>query len=166
MLASIHDHDPQIAYRGDVFSLGCILFELLTGTVLGIQLFDQQFKADLAQAMGAVGKEHRQRIFHEFLTNIVGTHPLPHLGAFQADVPSSLLPELDGLYKSMAALDHRQRICDYERIFLRLDRCIWILRNQENYRRWRARREQFRRMHEQKLARREAVRNSQKASGK
>src|SRR2546427_3758931 len=38
MLASLHDDDPSIAYRADIYSLGSILFEMFWGVQLGPQL--------------------------------------------------------------------------------------------------------------------------------
>src|SRR5262249_17401236 len=54
MLASLHDDDPRIALGADIFSLGSCLFEMYAGIPLGLQLFDQNFQADLMQAMGRV----------------------------------------------------------------------------------------------------------------
>ena len=53
MHAVLHDEDPTIAIYGDIFALGATLFELFSGVILGIQIFDVAFATDLARAMGA-----------------------------------------------------------------------------------------------------------------
>jgi serine/threonine protein kinase len=77
MLALLHDDDPSIALAGDIYGLGATLFELWSGAILGVQLFTSRFMADLAQAMNAVNKRDRFRIFTEFVPNLVAGHPLP-----------------------------------------------------------------------------------------
>jgi pantothenate kinase-related protein Tda10 len=50
------------------------------------------------------------------------------------------VPAIDDLYRSVAAIDYSRRLCDYGAIFLKLNRCIFLLEYQEEIRRWRERR--------------------------
>jgi serine/threonine protein kinase len=152
MLALLHDEDPTIALAGDIYGLGATFFELWSGAILGVQIFTPRFVADLAQAMNAVHKRDRLRIFSEFVQNLVAGHPLPTISAFGGDLPSSIRELAEGLYRSMAALDYRQRLSDFDQIFLRIDQCLLVLRNEEKVRRWRRQREVFRRNREQNRA--------------
>lgn len=155
MLAVIHDVQPNIAFRGDFYSLGATLFEMCTGLMLGIQIFDAAFMADLAKSMNAVDRSRRLHTYLGFVRNLAGAHPLPSISAFGPGVPPCVASLVDGLYQSMAALDFRDRLCDFERIFLRIDRCLLVLRNDEKIRRWRERRELFKRKREEKYRRAE-----------
>jgi serine/threonine protein kinase len=150
MFGLLHDDEPAIALLGDVYSLGATLFELWAGTILGVQLFSPIFAGTLAQAMGAVQKRDRRRIYLQFVQSIASGNPLPGISAYSNDAPGCILHLLDDLYKSMAALDFRKRLSDYERIFLRIDQCLVVLRNQEKVARWRGRRELFRQNREVK----------------
>lgn len=158
MLALLHDDDPAIAFYGDFFSLGAILFELCTGTKLGIQIFDHQFRADLAQAMAAVKKGDRRRIYDQCVAALAHGHSLPDIRAFSTLMPSCIAFRVDGLYKAIAALDYRKRLCDFDQIFRRIDQSLIVLRNEEKYRRWRQLREIFKQRHDAKRLHQEASR--------
>lgn len=145
MLALLHDDEPSIALHGDIYSLGATLFELWSGTTLGVQIFNSSFATALAQSMNAVHKSDRKRVFLQFVQNIAAGHPLPKISDYGNNVPGSILSLVDNLYKSMAALDYRVRLLDFERIFLRIDQCILVLGNEEKVRRWRTRKEVARR---------------------
>jgi serine/threonine protein kinase len=152
MLALLHDADPSIAFAGDIFSLGASLFELWSGTILGLQVFDIGFASALTQSMNAVNKQDRIRNYLGFVQNIAGGHPLPPINAYGNHVPSSISKLVEGLYQAMAALDYRQRLCDFERIFLRIDQCLLVLRNEEKVLKWREQREVFRNNRKEKCA--------------
>jgi serine/threonine protein kinase len=153
MVALLHDDDPSIAFRGDLYALGATFFEMWTGTVLGLQLFGPLFAADLAKAMNAVHKRDRRRVYLQFVQSIASGHPLPSISSYGSGVPTSILELIDGLYKSISALDYRSRLCDFERIFLRIDQCVLVLRNEEKVRSWRRNKELFRRKREEKRTR-------------
>jgi serine/threonine protein kinase len=155
MLALLHDDDPEIAKKGDIYALGATLFELCTGTILGVQLFDTRFALALAQSMGAVQKRDRKRFYLQFLPNLDVGHPLPSVSAYASDVPACIRDIVDSLYKAMAALDYRKRLCDFERIFLKIDQCLLVLTNEEKVRRWRQQKEVYRRNRLAKLTRRQ-----------
>jgi serine/threonine protein kinase len=159
MHALLHDDDPSICQQGDIFSLGATLFELCTGAILGVQLFDASFAHDLAQAMGAVHKRDRRRIFLQYVQSIDAGHPLPSISEYASDVPASIRTLVDDLYRSLASLDYRRRLCDFEMIFLKLNQSLLVLRNEAKVSRWRKQKEVYGQNHRAKLARRqEAIR--------
>lgn len=166
MIALLHDEDPSIAFDGDIFGLGATLFELWTGVNLGVQVFTPRMMADLAQVMNAVDRRERFRIFSGFLPSLVAGHPLPAITAFGGDLPSSIRDLVEDLYRSMAALDYRRRLCDFDRIFLKIEQCLLVLRNEEKVFRWRCQKEVYRQNREQKRARlREQTGNIGKTGG-
>jgi serine/threonine protein kinase len=156
MHALLHDDDPMICQQGDIFALGATLFELCTGAILGVQLFDTSFALDLAQSMGAVQKRDRRRVYLQFVRNLDAGHPLPSISEYASDVPASVRTHVDDLYKSMATLDYRRRLCDFSMIFLKINQCLLVLRNEEKVNRWRKQKEVYRQNHRAKLARRQA----------
>jgi hypothetical protein len=140
------------AFFSDIFALGSILFELLTGNCLGLVL-DPGFRADLLQVMTTVPAGQRRRIYDQLITRVADSHPLPGLAASGARIPSGALERLDELYRSMAALDYRARLCRFDRIFSGIRTCLIILRNDQQYRRWREQKERYRRDREEKRRR-------------
>jgi len=83
MHALLHDDDPSLAKQGDIFALGATLFEMFSGVVLGIQIFDASFAADLAGSMGAVQKRDRKRIYLQFVQSLDAGHPLPSISGIR-----------------------------------------------------------------------------------
>lgn len=148
--ALLHDEDPAIALKGDMFALGATLFELWSGTILGIQLFRGTLAQDLAQAMAAVPKRDRRRVYLQTVQSIDAGHPLPPLSAYGNVVPGSIRDLLESLYKGLSTLDYRHRLCDFERVFLKIDQCVVVLRNEEKVARWRGQREIYRQKREEK----------------
>lgn len=137
MFALLHDSDPAVAFGADIYSLGAILFEMFSGSQLVTFLFDEAYTEQLMEVMRAVSSEKRRETYHSFVESIATGHPLPSLAAFGSNVPRCIRRELDELYMSMANLDYRKRRCHYQTIFRKIDVCIWILRHEEQYRRWR-----------------------------
>jgi serine/threonine protein kinase len=136
MLACLHDEDPLIGYKCDFFSLGAILFELFTGAVLGLHAFDLQYYSDLDQLGRSVKPGEKHDTFHALLDTIKANYPLPEIETFGGFVPASIRGPLSQLYRSLADIDHRSRLTDFSRIFLQLNICIIILRNEQSYQRW------------------------------
>jgi serine/threonine-protein kinase len=144
IIASLHDEDPAIALTADVYALGAILFELFTGQVLGLQVFDVAFWNRLAQPMAVVARAKRQATFDQFVDQIVAAQPLPSMRAYGASVPPSIVDKLDRLYQAMSHLDYRKRLTDFSRVFNEVAACAIILRKEDAYRRWRLLRERRR----------------------
>jgi serine/threonine protein kinase len=165
MNALLHDENPAIALKGDIFSLGATLFELFTGAVLVVQLYDLAFAADLTRAMGAVQKRERERMYLLYVQSLDAAHPLPSISAYASNVPLCIKNLVDGLYRGMAALDFRKRIPDFETVFLKIEQCLIVLRNQEKYRKWQLQKQVYRENHLRNLARHQGA-NLASAKGK
>ena len=137
MMAALHDVDPTFALRGDIFALGAILFELFTGTVLNLYVLDLPMLLDLNRTMTAVPAQQRIRIFDSFVNRMASAHPLPNVGLFGNNTPLSILDLLNRLINSLAALDYRSRESDFVHIFMQIDRCLYILKHEAAYQKWR-----------------------------
>ena len=144
MLACLHEEDPSIAVGADIFSLGAILFEMFSGTNLGLRLFNRQYWDDIAQAMTAVKPGHRRKTFHQIITSIANSRPLPSVTSFGAPVPSCIRDRIDDLYQYLCAIDYRHRPIQFNRTFNKLNTCLLILRNEAKYQRWLAQKRRFR----------------------
>jgi serine/threonine protein kinase len=153
ILAALLDDDPKLAFIADKFSLGAVLFEMVTGNVLGLQLFDPRYREDLTQMMAAIKKGTRRAMFDRLIPSISDGHPLPNLFTFAPAVSFSILPLLDRLYKEMAHLDYRKRLDDFDRVWLRIESCLKVLKNEEAYLKLRERRERAKAARETKVAR-------------
>jgi serine/threonine protein kinase len=161
VLGALHDVDAKFAIRADIFSLGAILFELFTGTPLFFQVFDWPTVADLQRTMTAVDRDQRVRTYEAFLKNMADSHPLPSIADFGNVAPACIVALVDRLYRSMAAIDFRIRLCEFGEIFSRINTCLWVLRHEAAYQRLRERRQRA------KIARQEKQRLlSQKATPK
>jgi serine/threonine protein kinase len=153
ILAALLDDDPKLAFIADQFALGAVLFEMVTGNVLGLQLFDQRYREDLTQMMAAIKKGTRKEMFDRLIPSISDGHPLPNLFTFAPAVSLSILPLLDRLYKEMAHLDYRKRLDDFDRVWLRIESCLKVLKNEEAYLKLRERRQRAKAAREAKVAR-------------
>jgi serine/threonine protein kinase len=139
MFALLHDVDPRFAFKADFYALGAVLFELFTGSQLNLLIFDFATMSGLTATMNAVPASERVRIYNGFVSSLASSRPLPNINLFGADVPGSIAGLLDRLYKSLAALDHRDRLLDWRRVFMQIDRCVYVLKHEAAYRRWRER---------------------------
>jgi serine/threonine protein kinase len=144
IISSLHDTAPHFAFKGDIFALGATLFELFTGTVLGNQLFDGQFQGDLLQHMAVIPREKRREAYDGFIAQMADARPLPNIEAYSPSVRRCVLPIVNDLYKNMAALDYNKRTGDFEYVFLKIDQALIVLRNEDKLKKWRERREVYR----------------------
>ncbi len=136
MIAGLHDHDPDIAFGADLFSLGAILFQLFSGVVLVTLIYDPQLVNDLATLVGAIPKERRREMYDRAVVgNVAAGRSLPSVTTFNA-APGAISERIDRLYRLMSALDYRRRPRDFRRVFLQIDTCLLILRNERQYQRW------------------------------
>lgn len=136
MIALVHDEFPAIAFPGDFFALGAILFEMFSGTQLGSRIYDEPFVADLMQSMWHVKLGQRRRIFDQLIPTVADARLIPSIQTFGSYVPKCLIAPIDDLVRRLAALDYRKRLCDFSRVFNRLNSCLLVLRNEEKYGRW------------------------------
>jgi serine/threonine protein kinase len=152
MLAGVHSSDPEVAFVADIYSLGACLFELFTGTVFSLQVFDPMFAIDLGH-LTTIRPADRKLVFDDLVPHIADGHRLPGVQEFGgAHCPASIVSHVNALYRGMASLDYRERLVDYSRIFRQIDVCLLILRNQAKYDEWR----------KEKLKRAENRRNADK----
>ena len=136
MLACLHDEEPAIALTADFFSLGATLFEMFSGAQLGPRLFGPQFWADISQTMLPIPIGRRRATYDQILGSIANPRPLPNISAFGAPVPPSIHDRLNDLYRSLSSIDYRKRLCDFSRIFHKINICLLVLTNEHKYQRW------------------------------
>jgi len=143
MMATLHDMNPSFAFRGDIYALGAILFELFTGTVLNLHVLNGNTLAFLNHAMNAVPPDQRVQTYNGFVSALASGHPLPSVGLFGGQAPPSIVGLIDRLFRSLAALDYRARKCDFVHIFMQIDRCLYVLDHDAAYHRWREQKRMF-----------------------
>jgi serine/threonine protein kinase len=149
LIAGLHDEYPEFGFDADVFALGSVLFELLTGICLGV-VINRQFRADLLQVMRNTSQGQRRRIYDQIIDQISYSYPLPGLISSGASIPLSVADRVEELYRSLAALNYKIRVRDFGRIFNAIRTCLIILENDEKYQRWRERKDRYRIDREQK----------------
>jgi len=136
--ALLHDVSPEIAFKGDVFALGAILFEMFTGVKLGVQLFGRDLLNDLTRHLINVPRAQRTMIYHQLVDDIGKKYPLPSVHLINPEVPHAIRDRLNGLYKGLCGLNYLTRNCNFPSIFRQIDTCILILKNEAQYKRWQA----------------------------
>ena len=156
MLALLHDVDPHYAICADIYSLGAILFEMFSGTPLFFQIFDWQWVFNLQATMNAVERSSRVRTYDGFVGAIADARPMPSLSQFGSGTPNFLTSQLDRLCRSMAAINYRRRLSDFDKIFSHINVCLWVLQHESACRRMRERRALARRAREEKQRRQDA----------
>ena len=87
--------------------------------------------------MNAVAPAQRVQIYNGLVSSLASGRPLPSIGLFGSQTPLSIVGPIDRLFRSLAAVDYRDRTCDFQRIFMQIDRCIYVLKHEAAYRRWR-----------------------------
>lgn len=168
LLAGLHDVEPSIAFLGDVFALGAILFELFTGEILGLHL---QSDPGFGQGLSAVSltKPSSRVRMYEHVLPLVTNREMPSILDFSDASPPPVLRQVDALYRSMADLDYRAgaRESNLEVIIQRVNLCLLHLQNEHKTLlrdRERARTLQWRRIRLARIQRRETVTRRQGGS--
>jgi serine/threonine protein kinase len=136
MLAGLFSEAPELAIHADFFGLGTILFELFTGQVLTLQVFDGSFAMDLTTAMAHVLPGKRRQIYDDFVTQLADGHPLPRMSLSEDSAPKCIQRRLEALYSELCHLDYRKRLHGFEALFRQIEICLIVLRNEQKYRRW------------------------------
>ena len=153
MIAALHDLVPEIAYAGDMYALGAMLFEMFTGTPLNLHLFSGVMLSDLNTLANRMLPGDRINEFNKMISSISNRFPLPDVRDFGTQAPRSIVPILNRMYGSLATLDYRQRAKEFSSTFLQINQCLVVLRNEKAYARWKARRKAFRMAQELKRSR-------------
>jgi len=99
MVAVLHDVDPTFGFKADLYALGAILFELFTGALLNLHVLDGQTLLGLNQAKNAVAREQRIQIYNGFISSLASARPLPSVGLFGPQAPTSIIDLVDRLYR-------------------------------------------------------------------
>jgi len=118
------DVDPQYFYGADMFSLGAILFEMFTRSILTDSVYGQSFVRGLAGVFRVIKPEERRSMHHTLIPDIAATTPLPSLRDFADAIPGSILERLDRLYRDLANLDCRRRCKSFAQVFGEIDICV------------------------------------------
>jgi serine/threonine protein kinase len=142
--ALLHDALPEISFKGDVFALGAILFEMFTGVNLGVQLFGPSLLDDLTRHLVHVPRAQRADIYHQLIDGIAKKYSLPAIQMINPEVQSCIRDRLNELYGGMCGLNYRTRNCSFPSIFRQIDTCVLILRNEIQFQRWQAERQRRR----------------------
>ena len=145
MLAGLFAENPNLAMGADFYSLGAILFEMFAGTALFGQVFTPSFAADLFGPMSLVKGSKRRPIFDSFVSGLAASHPLPSLSLLNDQIPRSIRSRVDELYRHLACLDYRNRLCNFAEIFRQIHICLTVIANETIYQRWLAEK-RYRRM--------------------
>jgi len=129
--------EEELAFWNDFYSLGAILFEMFTRTNFNISIFNNIQKIqELIQYFQVTTESRRKKIFDGFIKGIAQDNPLPDIFAYNTEVPNCIKHIINDLYKSLANLDYRKRLTDFNRIFMRIDICRIILENEQKYKKW------------------------------
>jgi serine/threonine protein kinase len=139
MLAGLHQ-DPSLFERADLYSLGLILHELLTG--LPIHPFGDAslMKAhQFVQTMSVVPEAGRRALFEGFL-DAQSSSAVPDLWVSNPQLPRCCGEPLQRLATGLAHFDFRRRLTDWDGIYRLVEICIRATQNEESYLRMLARR--------------------------
>lgn len=118
----------------DIYSLGTILFEMFSKVVLFDEIYnDQEYVIDLIIHFHKIQESNRQYLFDELIGGIAESKKLPSIGLYNDSCSQELIFHIDRLYQGMANLDYRKRIINFNEIFLKINICEKIIRNQRMF---------------------------------
>jgi serine/threonine protein kinase len=132
----LHDQYPEVSFGGDMFALGATLLELMTGAALGPLIYSADLLDALDRCVSQPTWNERRLKFDSTITDIANSNPLPRMEAIATGIPHDVRPILQGLFESLCHLDYRRRLADFGQIFLRVNRCIFVLEHTQKYQAW------------------------------
>ena len=122
------------AYCADMFSLGAILFEMFTGTMLTQYIYTKDFLTNmftLRTSLERLTEGERKTLYFAFADILSGSADLPDIFSFNDFVPNSIKHELNRLYKSLAGINFNRRLNDFPTIYRRINICLLVLKNEK-----------------------------------
>lgn len=140
LLCGLHFYD-KFNYLADIYSLGVILFELFTRHILNLVVYKSINNIiGLSSNFHIIPEEKRIYIFDDFIDGFAKDKGLPNIELYDDALPKVIAHEVDDLYKNLAAFNYKDRLIDFQRIFLRINICEKIIRNLNKVKKWRKKR--------------------------
>lgn len=135
LLCGLHFSDEH-SCNADIYSLGTILFELFTKHILSSNIFRSNEMSEMSATFHQTDQRKRIEIFDDFIEGFAKDRKLPSIKLFDDNIPKVIIHEVDSLYQSLAALDYRKRLRDFQMIFLKINICEKIIKNRFKIERW------------------------------
>lgn len=135
LLCGLHFSDEHSLYA-DIYSLGTILFELFAKTILSQNIFRGNEMMEILAYFHQTDQKDRIEIFDSFIEGFAKDKKLPSIILFDDTIPKVIVHEVDSLYQSLAALDYRNRLRDFQRIFLKINICEKVIKNRFKIEKW------------------------------
>jgi serine/threonine protein kinase len=126
--------DTSLSFVSEFFSLGAILFELVTLNSLSSYVYSEAL--ELAQYLWAAPATTRRTIFDGVVSSFAERWRLPDIHDFPTAVPVVIRDRLNRLYQSLARVDYKSRLKDFDEIFRGLEVCSLLVQKEQAYRRW------------------------------
>lgn len=143
LLCGLHFSDHH-NFCADIYSLGTILFELFTKTILSAYIFKEDDVDDILAHFHRIPERNRIEIFDGIIEGFSKSRQLPSIREFDISIPKMIAREIDMLYKSMAYLDYRERQTNFQKIFLRINICEKVIKHHTKIEKWIRRRKKRR----------------------
>jgi len=141
LFGGLHFSDHH-SFCADIYSLGAILFELFTKTILSDYIFKEDEIGAILVNFHTIPENKRIEIFDGFIGGFSKNRELPSIKEYDTNIPKDLVHEVDMLYRSLACLDYRRRQSDFQRIFHRINICEKVIKYHKKIERWRKKKEE------------------------